>query len=65
MGLHYLTFMGRNLKNKKKPIPVRIMSSTGLNSKNIVNSVGTFDDIYIISNNSKGIILEWIVIPYV
>ena len=51
MGLQYLTFMGRNLVNKKKLTPVRIMNSIALCSKNIVNSVGIFNDSANISNN--------------
>ena len=43
MGLHYLTFTRRNLENKKKLAPVRIMNSASLISKNIVNSVGIFN----------------------
>ena len=45
MGLRYLYFMGRNLKNKKKLTLVRIMISVGLNKKNIMNSVGIVNDI--------------------
>ena len=42
MGLHYITFMGRNLDNNKKLTPVQIIyTSAGLNSKNIVIDVGT------------------------
>ena len=44
MGCHYLTFMERNLENRKKLMPIRIMHSASMNSRNIVNSVGVFDD---------------------
>ena len=44
MGLHYLTFMGRNLENKKKLMLVQITNSASMNSKNIVNRVGIFND---------------------
>ena len=33
-GLHYLTFMGRNLDNKKKLAPVWIVNSTNTNTMN-------------------------------
>ena len=38
MGLHCLTFMGRNL------VPMQIIKNPGLNSKNIVNDVHIFKD---------------------
>ena len=44
MGLRYLTFMGRNLKNKKKLMLVRIMNNVGMNSMNIENNVNIFSD---------------------
>ena len=44
MGLHCLAFMGRDVENKKKVRPVRIMNNVGLNSKNITNSVGICND---------------------
>ena len=44
MGLHYVTFIGRALKTKKKLMPVWRM-----NSKNIVNVVGIFNDSYFIN----------------
>ena len=50
MGLHYLTFMGINSKNKKKLTSVRIMTSDGLNSKNVVNNVNIFNDIHVINS---------------
>ena len=53
MGLHYVTFMGRNLKNKKKLTPVWITNSTGLNSKKIVNTVGNFNDSSTIDHDSR------------
>ena len=57
MGLHYLTFMGRNLENKKKLMPVRIMNSAALNSENIVISASIFNVVLIliiISRNNMG-----------
>ena len=42
MGLRYLTFMGRNLENRKNFTLVRIMNSVGMNSKDIVNNVEVF-----------------------
>jgi hypothetical protein len=36
--------MGRNLENKKKRMPVRVMNNANLDSKNIVNKVGVFND---------------------
>ena len=50
MGLHYLTFMGRNLENKKKLTPVCIMNCAGLNSKIIMNSAGIFINSALSSN---------------
>ena len=47
MDLHYLTFTGRNIGNKKKLTLARIIS-VGSNSKNIMNSVIIFNDNYII-----------------
>ena len=44
MGLHYITSMGRNLRNKKKLTPVRISNSANMSSKHSVNNVGTFTD---------------------
>ena len=38
----------RNLENKKKLMLLQIMNNDGLNSKNIVNCVSTFNDIYIL-----------------
>ena len=43
MDVHYLTFMGRNLENKKKMMPIQRMNSVGINNKNIVNSVNIFN----------------------
>ena len=45
MGLQYITFMGRTLKNKKELMPVRIMNSVSL------NSVGIFTDSVVINYN--------------
>ena len=53
MDLHYLTLIGRCLENKKKPTPVQTMNSGGLKSENIVNNVGVFNDIAIISSIFK------------
>ena len=53
MGLLYPTFMGRNLENKKKLMLVRIMNSTSLNNKIIVNNIGIFNDDASIKANSK------------
>ena len=52
MGIHYLTFMGRNLEYKKKLMLVQIMNNAGMNSMNnnvmnsmnIVSSGGIFGD---------------------
>ena len=51
MGLHYLTFMGRNLKNKKKLTFVQIMNSVGMNNNDIMSHVSTFNDSVAINNN--------------
>ena len=50
MGLHYLSFMGRNLDNRKKLRLVRIMNNAGMNSKIIVNNVGIFSDSGAVNN---------------
>ena len=44
MDLHYLTFMGRNLENKKRLMLMQIMNNVGMNSENIVIVVGIFND---------------------
>ena len=44
MGIHYLTFMGRNLENKKKFMLVQIMNNAVMNNMNIVSSGGIFGD---------------------
>ena len=44
MGLHYLTFMGTNLENKKTLMHVQTMNSVSMNNKNIVNILGMFND---------------------
>ena len=54
MGLHYLTFMGRKLENKKKLTPVRIMNSASINSKNIVNNVSIFNDSVVMTSILRG-----------
>ena len=43
-GLHYLTFMGTNLENKKTLMHVQTMNSVSMNNKNIVNILGMFND---------------------
>lgn len=44
MGIHYLTFMGRDLENKKKLTPVQTMNNVGMINMNIVSSGGIFGD---------------------
>ena len=51
IGLHYLTFMRRNLENKKKLTLVWLMNSVGMNSTNIVNIVGILTYIVAMNNN--------------
>ena len=53
MGLQYLTFIRRNLENRKKLTPIGIMNSSGLYSKNIVNTLGIFNDSANINNNFR------------
>ena len=43
-GSKILPSWEKNLKNKKKLTPVRIMNSIGLYSTNSVNNVGIFND---------------------
>jgi len=50
MGLHYLTFMGRNLENRKKLMFIQIMENAFMNLMNIVNSVGSFSDSVAMNN---------------
>ena len=50
MGLQYITFIGRNLKIRKKLTSVRIINSTNMNSKNIVINVGILNNMYVISS---------------
>ena len=57
MGLHYLIFMGRNLENRKKLTPTRIMNSANMHSTNIVNNVGVFNDSVAIITLFKSIIV--------
>jgi hypothetical protein len=45
--------MGRNLENKKKLTLVQIMNSFSMNNKNIVNSVGIFNNSVVMNNNFK------------
>ena len=47
-------FMGRNLGNKKKLTPVRIMNSVSLNNKNIMNNIGIFNDSVTMNSNFRG-----------
>ena len=54
MCLHYVTFMGRNIENRKKLTRYEIMNHASLISKNIVNSVGIFNDGAPMNSNSKG-----------
>ena len=49
----YLTFMGSNLENMKKLVPIQTMHSVRLYSKNIVNNVGIFNNIVFINSNVK------------
>ena len=46
---------GRNSKNRKKLMLVRIMNSVGMNSKNIMNNIKIFNDSAIMNN----IFNEW------
>ena len=50
---HYLTFMGRNLENRKKLTLVRITSSVGMINKNSVNSVSIFIESVTMNNISN------------
>ena len=52
MDLHSLTFMGRNIENKKKLMLLGLMNSVHmLNSKSIMNSVGIFSDSATMNSN--------------
>ena len=51
MGLHYLTFMGRNLDSKKKLTQVWVVNSVGMNNMNIVNSVGIVNIYNVVMNS--------------
>ena len=53
MDLHYLLFLVRNLANRTKPMQVRILNSANLISKNIVNSIGIFNESASINNTFK------------
>lgn len=44
MGLYYLTFMGRNLENRKNVMLVQIMNSVGVNGNIIIVVVGILND---------------------
>ena len=44
MGLHYFTFMGTNLENRKALTPVQRMNSASMNSMNIMDNVGIFSE---------------------
>ena len=56
MGLHYLTFMGRNLENKKKLMHLQIVNSANMNSKYIMNIVNIYNDSAAMNNTILGII---------
>ena len=53
MGLQYLTFIGRNLENKKNLTPIQIMTSVGLKRKNNVNAIDIINDNAFIDNNFR------------
>jgi hypothetical protein len=55
MSLHYLTFMGRNLENKKKLTSEWMKNSANMNSKIIVISVGIITG----STDMNSISSEW------
>ena len=57
MGFHYLTFMGRNLKSRKKLMLVRTINIGNMNSKNILNSVSIFNESVVVTSNYRQIIL--------
>ena len=44
MGFHYFMGMGRNSKIRKKLMPMQIMISVGMNRRDIVDSVGMYND---------------------
>lgn len=44
MSFHYLTVMGRDFENEKKLTPIQILNITSVNSQNIVNNIGIFND---------------------
>ena len=48
MGLHYLTFMRRQLESRKKLTLVRTMNNASVNGKNIMNNVDNLSDSSII-----------------
>ena len=58
MDLHYLTFMQRKCKNRKKLMSIQIMNSANVNSKKVANSVGIWNDIDVFNNNVHDIILN-------
>lgn len=49
MGLHYFTFTGTNLDNRKKLTLVRRMNSAGMNNMNIVDNVTMFSECGVIN----------------
>lgn len=53
MGLHYHTYMGNDLENRKILTLVRMVNCVGMNNKNIVDNVGIFNDNIAINNISK------------
>ena len=55
MGLHYLTFMGRDFEHKKKPTLLQLMDiSVGLNNKNVVERVDILVRDLVINSNHRG-----------
>lgn len=55
MGLHYLTFTGRDSEHKKKPTLLQLMDiSAGLNNKNVVERVSILVRDLVISSNHRG-----------
>lgn len=54
MGLHYLlAFMGGNLENRRKLMPIRMINSVNLHNKTIENIVRIFKDDDVIDNKYK------------
>ena len=59
MGLHYLTFIGKNFKNNKKLVLLQLVNNVNVN---IMNSVGVSSDSAAM-NNYQWMMLGWIVFP--